>query len=179
MSQRLVGALLLTVVVGCASVQRGAHDGDADGDGIADAKDECPDAAEERGGDGDGCPDAPQIAIEDGMIEIQGKIVFALGSAELKPQNGRLLQLLAELLNENDAIKHVQVEGHTDNTGDDTFNKQLSLERAQTVVKALTQRGVQEARLSAKGLGTSQPQASNATPAGRARNRRVEFRVVD
>jgi outer membrane protein OmpA-like peptidoglycan-associated protein len=160
-------------------VPKGAATGDTDGDGIPDAKDECPDVAEERGGDGDGCPDAPRIAIEDGMIEIQGKIVFALGSAVLAPQNAKLLELLATLLNENDNIKHVQVEGHTDTTGDDTFNNQLSLERAQTVVRALIQRGVKPERLSAKGLGTSQPQASNATPAGRARNRRVEFRVIE
>lgn len=179
MSRRLLAALFLTAVVGCASVPKGAQRGDTDGDGIADSRDECPDAAEERGGDGDGCPDAPQIAIEDGMIEIHGKIVFALGSAELAPQNGKLLELLAALLNENVSIAHVQVEGHTDTTGDETFNNQLSLERAKTVVKALTERGVQADRLSAKGLGTSQPQASNATPAGRARNRRVEFRVVD
>jgi OmpA-OmpF porin, OOP family len=179
MSRRLVGTLLLAVAAGCASVPKGAPGGDTDGDGLADAQDECPDAAEEKGGDGDGCPDAPTIAIEDGMIEIHGKIVFALGSAELAPQNGKLLELLAALLNENESITHVQVEGHTDTTGDETFNNQLSLERAQTVVRALTERGVKAERLSAKGMGTSQPQASNATPAGRARNRRVEFRVVD
>lgn len=179
MSRRLLGALILTLGVGCASVQKGAHGGDTDGDGIADAKDECPDAAEEKSGDGDGCPDAPRIAIEDGMIEIHGKIVFALGSAQLAPQNAKLLALLATLLNENDSIRQVQVEGHTDITGDETFNKQLSLERAQTVVKALTERGVRPERLNAKGLGTSQPLASNDTPAGRARNRRVEFRVIE
>ncbi len=169
----------LLTVVGCASTPRAAREGDTDGDGILDARDECPDAAEEERGDGDGCPDAPRIAIEDGMIEIQGKIVFALGSAELAPQNAKLLELLAALLNENDAIKHVQVEGHTDTTGDEAFNKQLSIERAQTVVNALVHRGVAVERLHATGLGTAQPLASNATPAGRARNRRVEFRVLD
>ncbi|MET0286880.1 MAG: OmpA family protein [Polyangiales bacterium] len=179
MSRRLAGALCLTLAVGCASVPRGAPGGDTDGDGIADAKDECPDAPEERGGNGDGCPDAPRIAIEDGEIEIQGKIVFALNSAELAPQNAKVLELLATLLNDNEGIKHIQVEGHTDTTGDEAFNKQLSLGRAQTVVKALVQRGVKAERLSARGLGTSQPQAKNTTPAGRARNRRVEFRIVD
>lgn len=150
-----------------------------DGDKIVDAKDECPDVAEEAGGDGDGCPDAPTIAIEDGMIEIHGKIVFALGSAEVEPRNTKLLGLLATLLQENAAVAHVQVEGHTDTTGDEAYNKQLSRERAEAVIKALVRRGVEPARLNAKGLGTSQPLASNATPAGRARNRRVEFRVVD
>ncbi|HEX5661622.1 MAG TPA: OmpA family protein [Polyangiales bacterium] len=179
MSRRLLSALALTLGVGCASVPKGAPGGDTDADGISDSKDECPDTAEERGGDGDGCPDAPRIAIEDGMIEIHGKIVFALGSAQLAPQNGTLLELLASLINDNDGIKHVLVEGHTDTTGEESFNKQLSLERAQTVVAALTERGVKSERLSAKGMGTSQPRASNSTPAGRARNRRVEFRVLD
>lgn len=179
MSSRLLAALLLTLGVGCASGPRVIPGVDSDGDGVPDAKDECPDTAEERGGDGDGCPGAPKIEIEDGMIEIRGKIVFAIGSAELAPQNAKLLELLAAMLNENENIRHVQVEGHTDTTGDETFNDKLSLDRAQTVVKALVQRGVKPERLSAKGLGTSQPQASNDTPAGRARNRRVEFRILD
>jgi outer membrane protein OmpA-like peptidoglycan-associated protein len=179
MSRRLLGALCLTVAVGCASVPRAAPGGDTDRDGLPDANDPCPDAAEEKGGDGDGCPDAPKISIEDGMIEIEGKVVFALGSAVLTPQRAKLVTLLATLLDENRSIAHVQVEGHTDTTGDEAFNNQLSLERAQTVVKALVERGVEPARLSAKGLGNSHPQASNATAAGRARNRRVEFRVVD
>ncbi|MDB4971686.1 MAG: cell envelope biosis protein OmpA [Myxococcaceae bacterium] len=179
MSPRLAGALLLTLGLGCAAVPKPVPGGDGDGDRIPDATDECPDAAEEKAGDGDGCPDAPQIEIESGMIEIRGKIVFALGSAELAPQNAKLLELLATLLNENQSIQHIEVEGHTDTTGDEAFNKQLSLERAQTVVKALIQRGVQAERLSSKGMGTSQPRASNDTAAGRARNRRVEFRVLD
>jgi OOP family OmpA-OmpF porin len=179
MSPRLLGALLLSLLLGCASVPRSAPGGDTDGDGVPDATDECPDTAEEKGGDGDGCPDAPQIEIESGMIEIRGKIVFALGSAQLLPQNAKLLELLASLLVNNENIKHVQVEGHTDTTGDEAFNKQLSFERAETVVKALIQRGVAPERLSPKGMGTSQPRASNDTAAGRARNRRVEFRVLD
>ncbi|MDB4991160.1 MAG: cell envelope biosis protein OmpA [Myxococcaceae bacterium] len=179
MSSRLAGALLLTLALGCASVPKSVPGGDSDGDRIPDATDECPDAAEERGGDGDGCPAAPQIVIESGMIEIRGKIVFSLGSAELAPQNSKLLELLATLLEENAGIQHVQVEGHTDTTGDEAFNKQLSLERAQTVVKALIQRGVEPERLSSKGMGASQPRGSNDTAAGRARNRRVEFRVLE
>jgi OmpA-OmpF porin, OOP family len=179
MSQRLVGALFLTVVLGCASVPKAVPGGDADGDRIPDSADECPDIAEEQGGDGDGCPDAPTIEIESGMIEIRGKIVFALGSAQLAPQNAKLLALLATLLNENASIQHVQVEGHTDTTGDEAFNEQLSLERAQTVVNALVERGVKAERLSSKGMGASQPRTSNDTAAGRARNRRVEFRVLE
>lgn len=179
MALRLVAALLFTLLFGCATASKSISGGDVDRDGILDALDECPDAAEEKGGDGDGCPDAPQIVIESGMIDIRGKIVFEVGSAELLPKNAKLLELLATLLNENENIRHVEVEGHTDATGDEAFNRQLSLERAQMVAKALVQRGVKAERLSTKGLGRTQPRASNDTAAGRARNRRVEFRVLD
>ena len=177
-SRHLIG-LVAALAVGCATAPKPLLSGDVDGDGIPDAKDECPDAAEEKGGDGDGCPDAPQIVIESGMINIRGKIVFDVASADLLPKNARLLELLAKLLNENAQIKHVQVEGHTDATGDEAFNQQLSLQRAETVAIALVQRGVKAERLTTKGLGRSQPMASNESDAGRARNRRVEFRVVE
>lgn len=176
---RLLSALIVFLGVGCASGPKGVALNDVDADGIADAKDECPDEAEEKGGDGDGCPDAPQIQLESGEINIRGKIVFEIASAELLPANAKLLDLLAKLLNENEQIKKVQVEGHTDNTGDEAFNQQLSLDRAQTVVKALVQRGVKGDRLSTKGTGKAKPKANNDTPEGRARNRRVEVRVLE
>ncbi|MBS1152376.1 MAG: OmpA/MotB domain protein [Myxococcaceae bacterium] len=179
MRLRPLAVLLVAISAGCATAPKAGPGVDVDGDGVVDAKDECPDAAEEQGGDGDGCPDAPQIVIESGMINIRGKIIFGVASAELLPKNARLLEALAKVLNENDQIKRIQVEGHTDATGEEGFNQQLSLERAQTVGKALIQRGVKSERLSTKGLGRSQPLASNDTEAGRARNRRVEFRVVE
>ncbi len=172
-------ALFALVAIGCATAPKPIPPTDSDGDGIVDARDECPDAPEEKGGDGDGCPDAPQIAIESGMINIRGKIVFDVASAELLPKNARLLELLAKLLTENNQIKRVQVEGHTDATGDEAFNQQLSLDRAQTVVKALIARGVKSDRLSTKGMGRSQPLGTNDSEEGRARNRRVEFRVLE
>lgn len=178
MSSRVVCALIVALGVGCAAHKPVAGK-DSDGDGIPDDKDECPDIPEEKGGDGDGCPDAPQIVLESGVINIRGKIVFEVASAELLPKNARLLELLAKLLNENDQIKRVEVEGHTDATGAETFNKQLSLQRAQAVVQALIQHGVKSDRLSTKGLGRSKPRSSNETEEGRARNRRVEFRVLE
>ena len=175
--QRSMTAMIVTLAISCATTRKAMPDADADG--IVDAKDECPDAAEEKGGDGDGCPDAPQIVLESGKISIRGKIVFDVASAELLPRNGKLLELLAKLLAQNDQLKRIQIEGHTDATGDDAFNQQLSLQRAQTVGQALIQRGVKSERLSMKGLGRSQPLANNETEEGRARNRRVEFRVLE
>ncbi len=168
------------LLAGCATAPvKPTSTADADGDGVVDATDECPDAAEEAGGDGDGCPDAPQIVIESGMINIRGKIVFDIASAELLPRNAKLLELLARLLAETPSIKKVQIEGHTDATGDEAFNLQLSIDRAKTVEKALVARGVSADRLSTRGLGRSQPLSTNDTDDGRARNRRVEFRVVE
>ena len=179
MASRATAGLILALCVGCAATQKPNLLSDLDGDGIPDSKDECPDAAEEKGGDGDGCPDAPQIVLESGAINIRGKIVFDVASAELLPRNAKLLESLAKLLNENAQIKRIQIEGHTDTTGDEAFNKQLSLERAQTVGKALIQRGVKSERLVTVGLGRTVPRASNDSPEGRARNRRVEFRVLE
>ena len=179
MSPRAVSVLLVVLWAGCVTSPQPIPGGDIDGDGIIDAKDECPDAPEEKGGDGDGCPDAPQMVLESGMINIRGKIVFDVASAELLPKNAKLLELLAKLLNENQQIRRVQVEGHTDATGDEAFNQQLSVQRAQTVGQALIQRGVKGDRLSTKGMGRTKPLSSNDTEEGRARNRRVEFRVLD
>jgi outer membrane protein OmpA-like peptidoglycan-associated protein len=176
-----VGLALLLVFTACATAQKPASKpvGDIDGDGIPDSKDECPDVAEEAGGDGDGCPDAPQIVIESGMINVRGKIVFDFASADLLPRNAKLLELLAKLLNENEQIKKVQIEGHTDARGDDAFNQDLSVQRAKNVAAALVQRGVKTERLTTKGLGRTQPLSTNDTEEGRARNRRVEFRVLE
>ncbi len=157
----------------------GCPDQDDDKDGIADDKDECPEVPEEQGGDGDGCPDAPEIVLESGHIHIRGKVQFPLNSAELLPKNQKLLDQLARLLRENPDIELVQIEGHTDNTGENAFNQQLSEKRAEVVKQALVERGVDPKRLVTKGFGKSRPIAPNDTEAGRAKNRRVELKVLE
>ena len=67
--------------------------------------------------------------------------------------------------------------GHTDNEGDEENNRALSQARADTVMHYLIGRGVEAERLSAEGVGSDQPVEDNATQFGRARNRRVEFRL--
>jgi outer membrane protein OmpA-like peptidoglycan-associated protein len=71
----------------------------------------------------------------------------------------------------------ILVEGHTDSTGSDTYNQQLSERRADSVKTLLVQRGVQGSRISILGYGESRPVATNATPEGRQMNRRVEIRI--
>ncbi len=76
-------------------------------------------------------------------------------------------------------IRHVVVKGHTDARGNAAANQKLSQRRAQAVVAQLIKNGVEASRLSAEGGGESQPIASNRPPAGMAKNRRVEFHIVE
>jgi outer membrane protein OmpA-like peptidoglycan-associated protein len=71
----------------------------------------------------------------------------------------------------------IVVEGHTDSTGSDTYNMQLSDRRANSVKRLLVQRGVADYRITTIGYGESRPVATNNTPEGRQMNRRVEIRV--
>ena len=69
------------------------------------------------------------------------------------------------------------IEGHTDNTGDNAYNLELSQKRAEAVKKYLTEHGIDPVRLTPKGYGDAQPIADNSTPQGRAMNRRVEVKL--
>ncbi len=71
------------------------------------------------------------------------------------------------------------IEGHTDDRGDASYNQELSQRRAQAVVAFLIDQGVDRSRLTAVGVGETQPIASNKTKRGRATNRRVEFVILD
>ena len=72
----------------------------------------------------------------------------------------------------------VEVSGHTDSTGSTTANQTLSQTRAKSVVDYLVAHGVAQSRITSTGYGGTKPVASNATEEGRAKNRRIEFRVV-
>jgi outer membrane protein OmpA-like peptidoglycan-associated protein len=158
----------------------GCPEPDNDRDGIADDDDECPEDAEEPSGDKDGCPDRPRIVVRKGKVIVYGKVLFKLGSAEVSPRSEHLLDDMARLLDQHkQQIRRLEIEGYTDSTGGEDFNRKLSQERAQNVKKALVKRGVAERRLTARGYGEEQPIAPNFTNAGRARNRRVEFSIRD
>jgi outer membrane protein OmpA-like peptidoglycan-associated protein len=79
-------------------------------------------------------------------------------------------------MNENPAYL-LEINGHTDNIGDKSFNTDLSQRRANAVKAYLISKGIKSERLTAKGYGDSQPAADNKTSAGRAKNRRVEFKI--
>ncbi len=107
---------------------------------------------------------------------VLNNVFFASGSAELLPESGTELKRLAELLTANPAV-NIQINGHTDNVGDDAANLKLSENRARAVYDFLVAQGVDAARLRSKGFGESKPLAGNDTAEGRAKNRRTEFEL--
>ena len=115
--------------------------------------------------------------IEVGRNYQVNDIKYATNSADITPASEFILDELIGFLNENPKVK-IRVDGHTDNVGDQNDNMALSLARAGNVVEYLIQRGIARTRLSAKGFGPTVPLASNATPEGRAQNRRTEFVIV-
>jgi OmpA-OmpF porin, OOP family len=104
------------------------------------------------------------------------KIRFEVSSAAIDASSSALLDALAAKV--KDCPGTIRIEGHTDNTGKQDSNMTLSRARAASVKAALTARGIAEARLLAEGFGPNQPIADNATKAGRAQNRRIEFQIV-
>jgi len=108
-----------------------------------------------------------------GHVAVYG-IHFDTGKATIQPDSEKILSEIAKLLRQNADLK-LRVEGHTDNQGDVAANQTLSEKRAQAGVSWLTGHDVAAGRLSAKGLGQTQPVADNASEDGRAKNRRVEL----
>ncbi|RYG43081.1 MAG: OmpA family protein, partial [Chitinophagaceae bacterium] len=128
-------------------------------------------------------PDSPQVVniplqpIEAGAAIILKNIFFDVGKSELREESLTELNLVIALMNENPGIK-VRISGHTDNVGKPADNLALSRERARSVVKYLSDNGINATRLSAEGFGETKPVESNATEEGKSRNRRTEMQVV-
>lgn len=118
------------------------------------------------------------LQTERGLIVTLGDVLFAFNRAELTPQAAPRLDKLAGFLRQF-PDRRLLIEGYTDSVGSDAYNVELSQRRAQAVREALVQRGVESQRITTMGYGKSYPVADNASPEGRAMNRRVEIVIAD
>ncbi len=151
---------------------------DKDGDGIADKDDKCIDQVGPASNGG--CP----ILEKPTLTKVEEKIIFKAvadlqfetGKSVIKAYSYDSLDELAALMVKRPELTLI-LSGHTDNVGKPASNKVLSLKRAQAVKNYLMDAGVDGSRIAAVGYGSTKPIASNKTPQGRAKNRRVEFKV--
>jgi OmpA-OmpF porin, OOP family len=175
---------------------------DSDKDGINDEADKCPTVAGVAryegcpipDGDGDGvndeedkCPAVPGIASNAGCPEIKAEVIkkvefaaknvfFNTGSYQLMKKSYTPLNEVAQILKDNPTLQ-LDVEGHTDITGDAAKNQILSENRAAAVKAYLVAQGIEASRLTSAGYGSDRPIADNKTSAGKAKNRRVELKL--
>lgn len=156
----------------------GCRPPDKDGDRVADDRDECPDV--KAVGRPNGCPLVTAVPVEvtAEKIEFGERFLFAFDSAKLLPASTALVESIAAVLNAHPEVKHVRIEGHTDDTGFHNHNMTLSMNRALAVREALIAKGVDPERLAAEGFGAARPLVDDTTEAARAQNRRVELVVV-
>jgi OOP family OmpA-OmpF porin len=156
---------------------------DSDGDGVYDGLDQCPDTAENLQVDIEGCPIAvteTEIQLLDTGMFTTNQVAFASSSADLDLDNSTILAEIGETLVRWPELR-LEVGGHTDSTGPAEFNKQLSQQRAQSVLDYLIANHpeINAEQFTVVGYGEENPIADNSTVEGRAANRRVEFKVLN
>jgi outer membrane protein OmpA-like peptidoglycan-associated protein len=159
----------------------GCPDPDNDADRILDVDDSCPNDPETYNGfeDEDGCPDKGKVEIKGSEIVIMEKVYFETDSAEIKPESFDILDAVAATIVGNPQIVRVQVAGHADERASNDYNIQLTHERAASVVKYLTDKGVESERLSAAGYGEECPVDKGHNAKAWDKNRRVEFKILE
>lgn len=152
---------------------------DTDGDGFRDDVDACP---REKGVDNKdpskrGCPKL--VVFTEREVKILEQVQFDFAKATIRSASDELLDEVAQVLKDHLEVVKVEIQGHTDHVGPAAYNKKLSEDRAKSVMAALVKRGVDAARVIAKGYGFDQPIADNKTDEGRQTNRRVQFIVLE
>ncbi len=110
------------------------------------------------------------------LVQMKNDILFDTGSDGVKAEGVAELAKVGDILAKY-SDDRVRIEGHTDSTGDAQLNQALSERRANAVKALLVSRGVLEQQISTLGFGESKPVADNTSPAGRAKNRRVELHI--
>lgn len=148
---------------------------DTDADGVTDDKDQCPGTPAGTKVGATGCPEAAGEVPADNWV-LKG-VNFQSGSDVLTAPSLQVLDGAAAILQPRKSVR-IEVQGHTDSTGDAQKNLALSEKRAAAVKNYLVSKGVEADRLETKGYGSSVPVGDNATAEGRAANRRIEFKVL-
>jgi outer membrane protein OmpA-like peptidoglycan-associated protein len=115
--------------------------------------------------------------VEVGITVVLENIFFETNKADLKPESYTQLEQVLKFMANNPTLR-MEISGHTDNVGSHDYNSRLSQSRAEEVVKFLVERGIDALRLDAIGYAFDQPIAPNDTPENRAKNRRVEFKIL-
>ena len=118
-----------------------------------------------------------ELTEEGWAFGLSGKVLFGSDLEVLNVQSQEIVERIGKALLAVD-IQRVRVDGHTDASGQEAYNEQLSVRRANSVVKALTRVGMRPENIQVRGLGSSQPVASNKTRSGRTENRRVSIVVI-
>jgi OOP family OmpA-OmpF porin len=156
----------------------GCPEYDVDNDGIPDTEDKCPTQPGPRSSvaEKNGCPNLTKVT-ENGDVELLQPIEFETGRAVIKPGSFPILDEVVTLMKSRGSIK-MGVYGHTDSRGIAPMNMKLSGDRAASVLGYLISHGISSSRLQSQGFGQTKPIADNNTDAGRAKNRRVEFKIL-
>ncbi|MCB0326796.1 MAG: OmpA family protein, partial [Bdellovibrionales bacterium] len=122
---------------------------------------------------------SPEVQEElDALQNIEQKILFETASAKIKVLSNGILDNVVEILQKYPTAL-IEIQAHTDSRGEDDYNIDLSKRRGQAVKDYLVSKGISSSRLSVKGFGESAPIADNNTADGRAKNRRVAFKVLN
>ena len=165
----------------------GCPDPDNDGDGLADAGDKCPDEPETFNdfADDDGCPDDVLAKVVGDEILLEDRVYFHVNMDEVQVRSWPVLKSVADLLLANPTYALIRIQGHADDTGDESYNQKLSEARSRSVRRMLIDYGVPDSRLVVEGFGEDRPRAEGesaedqaARIRARTKNRRVEFLIL-
>ena len=154
---------------------------DEDLDGVPDHLDQCPGTLPGVQVDENGCelviaPPPPPVDLN--QLVLSSETSFEFNSAQLKPAAYPELDKMLEQMKKY-PMSRWRIEGHTDNIGSEDGNLKMSKMRAESVLNYFVSRGIPQVRFEVVGVGSKQPVADNASPEGRAKNRRVEIKRVD
>jgi len=167
---------------GCIADETGCQT-DSDGDGVCDGLDRCPNTPQGAQVSSEGCPlemlEKETELLDTGMMRLHD-INFETGKAELTPESFEVLDIVGQVLVKWPDLK-IEVGGHTDSRGTEARNQALSEARASTVLAYLTQKfpTLKPGQYTVRGYGESKPVAPNTTALNLAKNRRVEFVVLN